>query len=446
MRLLHRVVATLLLAGSIAACSDNAIGPATLDGVPVQFSITGPQFASLAETEALGEAFDRVDSYTYEVVDSATLEAISEGTLPITQNSVAHTLDINVPEEALGRTVAITLIAYAGEMELYRSTVFATLEEQLGTIRVNAEIRYTGPGLRGMITSEAGDPIGGVTVELFLNQSVVATAQTEDDGTYLFVDLTTGMYFVEPISPAGSQICPVFREVVIGTPDDAIVTDFRTQADSCETRVLVMSGGDFDETGSVRDLLALDPSLSVDTTFFYINQLPGLDFLSNFDVVLLFMNGIFDESASLGTQLADYVNMGGNVVVASFYFQGRSDSGVGSVGWGALESLDPFTSTGGATYQAVTLESILDPAHPIMNGVTALTSTSYSSGVAAKTGATVLAEWDDGAPMVGFQTGPAGQRIVGVSLYPAATQTVTGDVNTLWQNAVRWAGEIGGPS
>lgn len=446
MRLLHRVVATLLLAGSFAACSDSTIGPATLDGVPLQLSITSPQFTSLAETEALGAAFDRVDNYTYEVVDSATLEAIAQGTLPVTQNSVAHTLDINVPQEALGRTVAITLIAYDGEMELYRSTVFTTLEEQLGTIRVNAEIRYTGPGVRGTVRTEAGDPIGGVTVELFQGQSVISTAETENDGTYLFVGLTTGMYFVEPISPAGSQICPVFREVVIGTTDDAIITNFRTQADSCETRVLVMSGGDFDETVGVRDLLALDPSLSVDTTFFYINQLPGLDFLSNFDVVLLFMNGIFDESATLGTQLADYVGMGGNVVVASFYFLGRSDSGVGSVGWGALESLDPFTSTGGATYQPVILESVLDPLHPIMNGVTALTSTSYSSGVAAKTGTTVLAEWDDGAPLVGFRTGPAGQRIVGVSLFPAATQTVTGDVNTLWQNAVRWAGEIGGPS
>jgi hypothetical protein len=433
-----------MLAGSFAACSDNTIGPASLDGVPVEFSIIGPQFASLAETEALGAAFDRVDRYTYEVVDSATLEAIAEGELPITPNSVAHTLEINVPEEALGRTAAITLIAYDGDLELYRSTVFTTLEDQLGTIRVNAEIRYTGPGVRGTIRTDSGDPIAGVTVQL--EGPSDATSLTGDDGTYLFVNLAPGTYFVAPASPAGSEICPVFREVVIGTTDDAIVTDFRTQADLCETRVLVMSGGDFDETVGVRDLLALDPGLSVDTTFFYINQLPSLDFLSNFDVVLLFMNGIFDESAALGTQLSDYVNMGGNVVVASFYFQGRSDSGVGSVGWGTLEDFDPFTSTGGATYQAVTLESVLDPSHPIMNGVTALTSTSYSSGVAAKTGTTVIAEWSDGAPLVGFRTGPAGQRIVGVSLFPAATQTVTGDVNTLWQNAVRWAGEIGGPS
>ena len=446
MKLLHRALTALLVAGSLVACSDDAIGPANVDGVPVQFSITGPQLVSPAETEALGAAFDRVDKYTYQVADSATSELIASDSIAITPNSVAHTLDITVPSAALGRTVAITLIAFDGAMELYRSTVYTTLEEQVGTIRVSAEIRYTGPGVRGTIRTESGDPIGGVTVELFQGQSVVGTAQTEEDGSYLFVDLATGSYFVEPISPLGSQICPVFRQVVIGTTEDAIVTDFRTQADSCETRVLVMSGGDFDETGAVADLLASDPSLSVDTTFFYINELPGLDFLSGFDVVLLFMNGLFDESAALGTQLADYVNVGGNVVVASFYFQGRSDSGLRSVGWGGLESFDPFTSTGGATYQPVSLGQVLLPSHPIMAGVTSLSSASYSSGVAARAATTVIAQWSDGAPMVGFRTGPAGQRIVGVSLYPAATQTVTGDVSTLWQNAVRWAGEIGGPS
>jgi hypothetical protein len=60
-------------------------------------------------------------------------------------------------------------------------------------------------------------------------------------------------------------------------------------------------------------------------------------------------------------------------------------------------------------------------------------------------GTTVIAEWSDGAPLVGFSTGAVGQRITGVSLFPAAGQTVSGEVDVFWQNVVRWTGEIGGP-
>lgn len=443
---MRRAAAFLLVALAASACSDSTAPPPS-EGVPVQLSITGPQLVSPAETAALAAAFDRVDSYDYEVVDSATFEAIASGTVAVEQGSVAHALDINVPEEAVGRSVQITLVAFDGEQELYRSVVFTTLTGEVGTIRVSAEIRYTGPGIRGTVRTDTGSPVGGVTISLAQGQSVVGTAVTEADGTYLFVDLQAGTYQVDPTSQQGSEICPDFREVTLSASDDVIVTDFRTQADPCGTRVLVMSGGDFDETAQVAAFLDADADLTADTTFFYINQLPELDFIAQYDVVLLFMNGIFDESVSLGNRLVEYVNIGGNVVVASFYFQGRSDSGTGSVGWGALETIDPFTATsGGATYQPVSLGTVIDPAHPIMQGVSALTSASYSSGVEAKGTATVIASWDDGAPLVGFSNGPAGQRIVGVSLFPAATQTVTGDAQTLWINAVSWAGAIGGPS
>ena len=92
---------------------------------------------------------------------------------------------------------------------------------------------------------------------------------------------------------------------------------------------------------------------------------------------------------------------------------------------------------------------MIDPTHPIIQGVTTLTSSSYSSGVVAKPASvtTVVANVERRRTR---SSASAAARpvsvIVGVSLYPAATQTVTGDVQTLWINAVRWAGEIGGPS
>jgi len=112
-----------------------------------------------------------------------------------------------------------------------------------------------------------------------------------------------------------------------------------------------------------------------------------------------------------------------------------------------LEDIDPFTAVGGgATYSEVFVEPNSIVQHPITTGISFLSSLLYSSGVEAKAGTTVLASWSDGAPLVGYRTLSSGQRIVAVSLFPAAGQSVTGDVTALWNNTVGWAGEAGGPN
>jgi hypothetical protein len=60
----------------------------------------------------------------------------------------------------------------------------------------------------------------------------------------------------------------------------------------------------------------------------------------------------------------------------------------------------------------------------------------------------VVASWTDGAPLIGYRVLGAGQRIVGVSLFPSASvpTEVAGDVQVLWENAVTWAGVAGGPN
>jgi hypothetical protein len=139
--------------------------------------------------------------------------------------------------------------------------------------------------------------------------------------------------------------------------------------------------------------------------------------------------------------------LGGNVVFASFYWQGRSDSGLRAPGWGALEGVDPFTaSAGGASYSPSTLGTTTP--HALTEGVATLASSGYRGGVAAKPGTTVVALWSDGVPLAGYREGTAGQRLVGVSLYPAhhTVGSVSGDYARLWQNAVVWAGQAGGPA
>ncbi len=429
---------------ALSGCADST-GPLGAPGPALQLSVEGPAGVSQAELDALGAAFDRVDEYDVTILDAGTLTVLVETTLPVSATTGQHVLDIPVAETALGRSVIITLVAYDDGLELYRSTREVTLGEEAGVLSLNLVIRYTGPGIRGVVTDAQGQGVAGVSENLSQGQAVVDAVATEDDGTYLFLDVDAASYQVVPTPPpAFPFLCPGVRDVFVSDADDAVVADFLASDDECGASVLVVSGGDFDDTREVQTLLRNDPSLTVDV-FFYVNQLPGVDRLSEHDVVLLFMNGLFDESAALGDEVAEYVAAGGNLVLASFYWQGRSDSGLGSVGWGGVEDIDPFLSTGGATYMADTLGAVSP--HPLTSGVNDLLSTTgHRGGVVAKSGTAVVATWEDDTPFVGYRILPGGQRIVGVTLFPAAGTGASGDVQALWENAVGWAGAAGGPA
>jgi len=443
MTALKRATAVTALALLITGCSD-ATAPLGPSEPGLRLSLTGPAAVSDAELDALGEAFDDVDLYEVTIVDAQTLDVLVETSITVDAGLDEHVLDISIPEVAFGRPVTIMLVAFDGETELYRSVLETTLGEDAGTVSLDLEIRYTGPGIRGRVADIGGNGVAGVSVNLVQGQAIVDAVTTEEDGTYLFLDVPTGSYRVAPTPPNPfPYICPGARDISVGSADAALVADFLASDDVCGTSVLVVSGGDFDDTPAVDALLQSSPGFTV-STFFFVNQLPSVDLLSQYDVVLLFMNGLFDESSALGTEVAEYVAAGGNVVLASFYWQGRSDSGLGSVGWGELESIDPFLSTGGATYQAGTLGTVT--AHPLTSGLAGLTSSSgYRGGATARAGTSVVATWDDGTPLIGYRILSGGQRITGVTLFPAAGPSVTGDVQVLWENAVSWTGAAGGP-
>lgn len=435
--------ATAALLFSGAACSD-ATAPDAFDGASLQLSVSGPTAVSQAELDALGAAFDRVDEYSVTISDAGTLDVLVSTTVSIQTSTNQHVLDIAVPDNAFGRSVIIMLVAYDGGVELYRSTRTTTLGEDAGVVSLNLVIRYTGPGIRGSVRDAMGVGVAGMSVNLVQGQSIIDAVTTENDGTYLFLDVAPNGYQVAP-SPTNQlpYLCPGVRDVSLADADDAVVADFRADVDVCESSVLVVSGGDYDDTGDVQAILQNNQSFTVDT-FFFVNRLPGVDRLSQHDVVLLLMNGLFDESAALGDEIAEYVSAGGNLVLASFYWQGRSDSGIPTVGWGALETIDPFLSTGGATYQADTLGATT--VHPLTANVTDLYSASgYRGGVVPKSGTAVVATWMDTTPFIGYRILPGGQRIVGVTLFPS-TSGVLGDVQAVWENAVGWAGEAGGPA
>lgn len=178
-------------------------------------------------------------------------------------------------------------------------------------------------------------------------------------------------------------------------------------------------------------------------------QTPTVAFLSQFPVVLLFEDGLFSNATNVGDSVAAYVQAGGNVVLGTFYWQDRSDNPrYSSVGWGALEQIDPFTAPYGSEYRYDSLDTSSLVAHPLTQGLNSLWVNSYHGGVEPKPGTTVVARWSDACsgcsantPLIGYRIEVNGQRIVGVSLYPAYPDHsgFGGDFYRLWENALGWA-------
>lgn len=435
-----------LLAAVAFGCSAGS-EPEQPAGLALSFAVVEPQAVSQAEADALADAFDRVDRYEVQIVVDATDEPVASASVTVGAGLAVHVLDVTVPEDALGKRVRISLVAYDGALELYRSVAVTTLSSSATTTSVELEIRYSGPGIRGVVVDAQGTGLAGVSVSLNAGQSVLDAAQTEPDGSYLFVDVAPGAYQVAVAAPGQLPfVCPPARDVAVSAADESIVANFLATTAACDNSVLVVSGGDVDDTPNVGELLLGGTGLTV-STFFFTNQTPSLALLRQHDVVVLFTNGLFDESPALGSRIAQYVSEGGNLVVASFYWQNRSDSGLDSPGWGPLESIDPLDSSGGAVYQQGALDPQTVVAHPLTAQVQTVTSTGYWGGATAKAGTQVVASWaGGGGPFIAYRVLAGGQRIVAVTLFPASGASATGDWQQVFRNAASWAGAAGGPS
>ncbi len=447
MRPLRRLL-VLLAAAAGVSCTESVAPGDNIEGVPILLSLEVPAAVSQDEVDVLATSFNLVDTYHIEIADSATSTVLASDTITVAPGLSEHALDVSLPSSTVGLAVRVTVVGLDGSQELYRTATYLRVQPRGGSTPVPVGVRYTGPGVRGTVTDATGAALADVDVDLMQGNNLIDAVTTEPDGTYLFVDVAVGQYQVQPTAPPTQFLCPSSRNVNMASDSTAVVADFVTNAVSCQIELLILSGGDLafaDDTATVKAMFANTPNVNT-STFFFVNNAPGLNYLRQFDVILLFTNGLFNQSAVLGNQIEDYVQLGGNVITSTFYWQNRSDSGLGSVGWGALQSLDPFTSGPGQTYQAATLNPTATVAHPLTAGLLTLTSTGFRGAVAAKAATTVVARWSDGSPLVGYQVLPWGSRMVGISLFPASGAAATGNVQTLWENAVLWAGAAGGPT
>lgn len=174
---------------------------------------------------------------------------------------------------------------------------------------------------------------------------------------------------------------------------------------------------------------------------------PSLATLQAYDALITWSNLDYADSVAMGDVLADYVDGGGGVVVAVYantststarYLRGRWQSGY-----------EVVPAALGVTAGAASLGTVLDPGHPVMQGVSTFHGGSASNRPATLTltpGSTLIAQWSDGRTLVA--EGPIPGRI-DLGFYPPSSNcsagfwTATTDGDLLVANALVYVAGAG---
>ncbi len=161
---------------------------------------------------------------------------------------------------------------------------------------------------------------------------------------------------------------------------------------------------------------------------------PTLSNLQQYSALVVWSSFSIFDPTTLGNNLADYVDAGGNVVIMSL------GSAFAPGGRWATGGYDPLIgSYGGGNVGS--MGTIYDPSNPIFAGVSTITAEYIQPGT-VRAGATLLASWDASnfnsslAPMVIQSNGLTG-KVVNLNFYGAYPNVNTnGDIDRLIANTL----------
>lgn len=177
------------------------------------------------------------------------------------------------------------------------------------------------------------------------------------------------------------------------------------------------------------------------------NPVPTLADLRRYAAVLVYSDSYFNNNTNLGNVLADYVDQGGGVALATFAFW--NSLGLSIQGRLVTGGYLPFTTGSQTNETDLTLTKDL-PSHPLLDGVVAFDgggSSFHNRPITTAPGATLVAHWSDGQPLVGGKDSVPG-RCAGLNFYPPSSDAGGGfwlvgtDGARLMADALLWSGRI----
>jgi hypothetical protein len=145
---------------------------------------------------------------------------------------------------------------------------------------------------------------------------------------------------------------------------------------------------------------------------------PTLAQLKQYASVLVFTDRAAADRVTLGNNLADYVDAGGGVVMATFAFNTLNDNIAGRFNTDDYWALEPALQTSGAA----TLGTVHEANSPIMAGVSSFDggTGSFRHPGAVNAYAVRVADWSDGLPLVVRRT-INGTKRVDLNFYPPSS-------------------------
>ncbi len=148
------------------------------------------------------------------------------------------------------------------------------------------------------------------------------------------------------------------------------------------------------------------------------STVPTLAQLQAYESVLVWSNDSFNDPDGIGNVLAQYVDAGGGVVVATF---GNATGEIGGTfASGGYHPITPGAASNGPAN--LTLGNTPDPGHALLAGVVTFDggNQSFRGSGSAAPGTTVVAEWSNGDPLI-VESAIFNAPVIGVNFFPPSS-------------------------
>jgi hypothetical protein len=154
------------------------------------------------------------------------------------------------------------------------------------------------------------------------------------------------------------------------------------------------------------------------------------------DVIVIYNDQAFADNVGLGDMLADFVDQGGSVIIATNALVHGAD-GLG--GRFMNEDYSPLKSASSTSNGAASLGTY-SATHPLMSGVAAAGALSHLDVLATGGDVEVLGTWDSGEEFVAIKRqdpAPIQGRVIAINA-PLEDGQWTGDLDEIVTNAIQW--------
>ncbi|UCG51055.1 MAG: S8 family serine peptidase [Candidatus Latescibacterota bacterium] len=198
-----------------------------------------------------------------------------------------------------------------------------------------------------------------------------------------------------------------------------------------QRRVLLLDSGLND--ANIQSLLAAFEEIAIVDRFAGEVATPTLETLRDYHCVIVIVNVPFQDPVAIGDVLADYVDIGGAVILTEGAFMVVFGTDYAIHGRFMDEGYTPLEI--GIWYMGTGVLGEFDESHPIMQGAefayaALLTATSVAPG------AEWVASWHNGVPFVATQ----GAAVVGMNVFlDTSVPSWMGDIPLILRNAVLWS-------